>query len=103
MASLITCKVHPTVLLQIIDAYERRPETKDKAGVSKVIGTLLGLIKFIILLCLSAASQIMFLGTIEKGVVEVTNCYAVPHSEAGDEVSSIDNFYFFFKPLIFLL
>jgi len=65
MASLITCKVHPTVLLQIIDAYERRPESKDKAGVSKVIGTLLG--------------------TVEKGVVEVANCYAVPHSEAGDE------------------
>lgn len=64
MASVITCKVHPVVVLNIIDFYERRPETKDGAQ-SKVIGTLLG--------------------TYEKGVVEVTNCYSVPHAEIKNE------------------
>jgi len=63
MASLITCKVHPVVLLAITDAYERR-DSKDGSN-SKAIGTLLGYH--------------------DKGSVELTNCYCVPHSEINDE------------------
>jgi len=62
MASNLVCKVHPLCLFTIIDAYERRNE-----DAKRVIGTLLG--------------------TIEKGVVEVTNCFAVPHNESDDEVA----------------
>jgi translation initiation factor 3 subunit F len=64
MASVITCKVHPVVILNVLDFYERRPETKEGVQ-SKVIGTLLG--------------------TYEKGVVEITNCYSVPHAEIKNE------------------
>jgi len=64
MASIQTnvCKVHPVVLFTIIDSYERRNE-----DAKRVIGTLLG--------------------NVEKGVVEVTNCFAVPHNESDDEVA----------------
>jgi len=65
MASLIVCRVHPTVIFNIIDFYERRPETKDGTQQNKVIGTLLGYY--------------------EKGVVEVTDCYSVPHAETAEE------------------
>jgi len=63
MASLIVCRVHPVVLLSVIDAYERR-DSKDGSN-KKAIGTLLG--------------------GYDKGVVEVTNCYCVPHSEVNEE------------------
>ena len=33
----LTVKVHPTVLFQIVDAYERRPQDN-----ARIIGTLLG-------------------------------------------------------------
>jgi len=49
-------------LFSIIDSYERRNE-----DAKRVIGTLLG--------------------SCEKGVVEVTNCFAVPHNESEDEVA----------------
>jgi len=62
MASSLVCKVHPVVLFSVIDAYERRNE-----DAKRVIGTLLG--------------------SVEKGVVEVTNCFAVPHNESDDEVA----------------
>ncbi|XP_059157755.1 eukaryotic translation initiation factor 3 subunit F-like [Physella acuta] len=62
MASSLVCKVHTVVLFSVIDAYERRNE-----DAKRVIGTLLGV-------C-------------EKGVVEVTNCFAVPHNESDDEVA----------------
>ncbi|CAG5130971.1 unnamed protein product, partial [Candidula unifasciata] len=62
MATSLVCKVHPVVYFSIIDAYERRNE-----DAKRVIGTLLG--------------------TVEKGVVEVTNCFAVPHNESDDEVA----------------
>ena len=55
------CRVHPVVLFTITDAFIRRNEGQDR-----VIGTLLG--------------------TISDGVVEVKNCYAVPHSESNDQV-----------------
>lgn len=55
-------RVHPVVLFTICDAYLRRSESQDR-----IIGTLLG--------------------SIADGVVEVRNCYAVPHSEANDQVS----------------
>jgi len=57
----LTVKVHPTVLFQVVDAYERR--TQDKA---RIIGTLLG--------------------TYEKNGVEVTNCFCVPHAETQEEL-----------------
>jgi len=30
---------------------------------------------------------VYFLGTSDKGTVEVTNCFTVPHNESEDEVS----------------
>ncbi|CAI9731519.1 eukaryotic translation initiation factor 3 subunit F-like [Octopus vulgaris] len=61
MAGLV-CRVHPVVLFSIVDAYERRQE-----DAHRVIGTLLG--------------------TCEKGAVEVSNCFTVPHNESEDEVA----------------
>ncbi|KAK7097676.1 eukaryotic translation initiation factor 3 subunit F-like [Littorina saxatilis] len=62
MASNLVCKIHPMVLFSIIDSYERRNE-----DAKRVIGTLLG--------------------SYEKGIVEVSNCFAVPHNESEDEVA----------------
>ncbi|XP_012273078.1 eukaryotic translation initiation factor 3 subunit F [Orussus abietinus] len=67
MALNLTVKVHPVVLFQIVDAYERR-----NADSHRVIGTLLG--------------------TAEKGVVEVTNCFCVPHKEYDDQVEAELNY-----------
>jgi len=61
MAVSVTARIHPIVLFSIVDSYERRNE-----DAKRVIGTLLG--------------------TYEKGGVEVTNCFTVPHTE-GDEVA----------------
>ncbi|XP_065159435.1 eukaryotic translation initiation factor 3 subunit F-1 [Atheta coriaria] len=63
MALNLTVKVHPVVLFQIVDAYERR-----NADSHRVIGTLLG--------------------TQDKGIVEVTNCFCVPHKEYDDNVEA---------------
>jgi len=59
----LTVKIHPVVLFQIVDAYERR-----NADSHRVIGTLLG--------------------TSDKGIVEVTNCFCVPHKEYADQVEA---------------
>ena len=59
--SSITVRVQPVVLFTICDAYIRRSEGKER-----VIGTLLG--------------------TIAEGVVDIRNCYAVPHNESMDQV-----------------
>jgi len=67
MALNLLVKVHPVVLFQIVDAYERRG-----AEAHRVIGTLLG--------------------TVEKGVVEVTNCFCVPHKEYEDQVDAELNY-----------
>ena len=64
--------IHPTALFTIVDSYERRNE-----DAKRVIGTLLG--------------------TDTNGVVEVTNCFTVPHVETQDEVRFFLlflNFYF---------
>ncbi|XP_017769714.1 PREDICTED: eukaryotic translation initiation factor 3 subunit F [Nicrophorus vespilloides] len=63
MALNLVVKVHPVVLFQIVDAFERR-----NADTHRVIGTLLG-------------SQ-------DKGVIEVTNCFCVPHKEHNDQVEA---------------
>ncbi|CAB3372350.1 Hypothetical predicted protein [Cloeon dipterum] len=63
MAFNVVVKVHPVVLFQIVDSYERR-----NADSLRVIGTLLG--------------------TVEKGVVEVSNCFCVPHREHDNEVEA---------------
>nr|CAI5841228.1 unnamed protein product [Callosobruchus analis] len=63
MALNLQVKIHPVVLFQIVDAYERR-----NADSHRVIGTLLG--------------------NSEKGVVEVTNCFCVPHKEYDDQVEA---------------
>ncbi|RLN90951.1 hypothetical protein BBJ28_00024488 [Nothophytophthora sp. Chile5] len=55
-------KVHPVVVFQVLDRALRRAE-----GQERVIGTLLG--------------------RVENGVAEVTNSFAVPHLESGDEVA----------------
>ncbi|XP_013397394.1 eukaryotic translation initiation factor 3 subunit F [Lingula anatina] len=62
MAGSLVCRVHPVVLFSIVDSYERRNE-----DARRVIGTLLG--------------------TLDKGAVEVTNCFTVPHNESEDEVA----------------
>nr|CAG4635577.1 EOG090X09C5 [Artemia franciscana] len=62
MALYYKVKVHPVVLMQIVDSYERRALDNQR-----IIGTLLG--------------------TIDKDVVEVTSCFHVPHSESEDQVS----------------
>ncbi|KAL1138360.1 hypothetical protein AAG570_008424 [Ranatra chinensis] len=67
MALNIVVKVHPVVLFQIVDAYERR-----NADAHRVIGTLLG--------------------TVEKGTVEVTNCFCVPHKEYEEMVEAELNY-----------
>lgn len=61
---MASCKVviHPVVLFSIVDSYERRNE-----DAKRVIGTLLG--------------------TIDKNVVEIKNCFCVPHNESKDEVA----------------
>jgi len=62
MAINLVAKVHPVVLFSIVDSYERRNE-----GANRVIGTLLGIN--------------------DKGTVEITNCFCVPHTESEDEVA----------------
>jgi len=59
----LTVRVHPVVLFQVVDAFERR-----NADSHRVIGTLLG--------------------SVDKGVVEVTNCFCVPHKEHDDQVEA---------------
>jgi len=50
-------RVHPVVLFTICDAYIRRNE-----GQARVIGTLLG--------------------KVGDGIIDIRNCYAVPHTES---------------------
>ena len=54
--------VHPLVLFQVLDHHTRRQEAS-----SRVIGTLLG--------------------RRDGHIVELTNCFSVPHAERGDEVA----------------
>ena len=56
----IAVSIQPAVLLNICDAYVRRND-----GQARVIGTLLG--------------------AITDGVVDIRNCYAVPHNETNDQ------------------
>lgn len=60
--SILEVIVHPVVLLQVLDHHTRR---QDDNG--RVIGTLLG--------------------KVHGSTVEVTNCFAVPHAERGEEVA----------------
>ena len=55
--------VHPLVLLHVLDHHTRRQEES-----GRVIGTLLG-------------------RRVDASTVEVTNCFAVPHAERGEEVA----------------
>eukprot|EP00658_Telonema_sp_P-2_P004036 TRINITY_DN11511_c0_g2_i13.p1 TRINITY_DN11511_c0_g2~~TRINITY_DN11511_c0_g2_i13.p1 ORF type:complete len:315 (+),score=99.59 TRINITY_DN11511_c0_g2_i13:88-1032(+) len=57
-----SCKVHPSVIFTILDHHSRRKEGQDR-----VIGTLLG--------------------TKTDGVVEIQNCFPVPHTEHEDQVA----------------
>ncbi|EFJ48132.1 eukaryotic translation initiation factor 3f [Volvox carteri f. nagariensis] len=59
--SNVSVKVHPVVLFSICDAYTRRKENQDR-----VIGTLLGVVA--------------------DNVIEVKNCYVVPHNESSEQV-----------------
>lgn len=105
MALNLTVKVHPVVLFQIVDAYERR-----KAESHRVIGTLLGSSSFkqiqnpwkrheiielwdlTFQLCrrrfLFSFYKLICTGTAEKGMVEVTNCFCVPHKESESQVEA---------------
>jgi translation initiation factor 3 subunit F len=59
--SSLSVRIHPVALFAICDAYIRRSEKQDR-----VIGTLLGVIA--------------------DNVVEVKNCYVVPHNESSEQV-----------------
>lgn len=63
MAFNIKVRIHPVVLFQIADAYERRNLENHR-----VIGTLLG--------------------SMDKQSVEVTNCFCVPHKEYEERVEA---------------
>lgn len=54
-------RIHPVVLFTICDAFIRRND-----GQERVIGTLLG--------------------SIADGIVDIKNCYAVPHNEVQEQV-----------------
>jgi len=54
--------VHPVTLFTAVDSFERRSE-----DAKRVVGTLLG--------------------TFSNGIVEVTNCFTVPHIETQEEVA----------------
>jgi len=56
-------KVHPVVLLQIADSYERRSQENQR-----VIGTLVG--------------------SVDKQSIEVTNCFCIPHKEYEERVEA---------------
>eukprot|EP00898_Chlorokybus_atmophyticus_P009100 jgi/Chlat1/9191/Chrsp97S08474 len=62
-AAVATAKVHPVVLVSIADSFLRRTEGSDR-----VIGTLLGT-------------------PAPDGSVDIKNAYAVPHSDAADQVA----------------
>jgi translation initiation factor 3 subunit F len=59
----LRCRVHPSVLFQIADAYERRSMENHR-----VIGTLVG--------------------SVDKQSIEVTNCFCVPHKEYEERVEA---------------
>ena len=60
----ISVSIQPVVLLNICDSYIRRND-----GQARVIGTLLG--------------------SITDGVVDIKNCYAVPHNETIDQARAL--------------
>lgn len=81
----LTVRVHPLVLFQVVDAFERR-----NVDSKRVIGTLLG--KFSLNYQFNYYFKMctinFFVGSIDKGVVEVTNCFCVPHKEHDDQVEA---------------
>lgn len=81
-------KVHPSVLFQITDAYERRP-----ADNQRVVGTLLGEsihgrihfgTAYFEIPSVKNAFLSLYVGTVDKESVEVSNCFTVPHKEGGE-------------------
>jgi len=64
----VKVSVHPLVVLTVLDAYMRRG-----TGLNRVIGTLLG--------------------TKTANLVEVTNCYCVPHQETAEGEIAFDEDY----------
>jgi len=63
----VQCRVHPAVVFTILDHFSRRNE-----GQTGVIGTLLG--------------------EENDGVVEIKNCFPVPHNETAEEVEGETNY-----------
>lgn len=63
MAVNLRVKVHPVVLFQIADSYERRSQENHR-----VVGTLVG--------------------SVDKQSVEVTNCFCIPHKEYEERVEA---------------
>lgn len=62
-ANSVSAKLHPVIILQIADAFNRRGEKQER-----VIGTLLG--------------------TVTDNVVTVKSCYVVPHNESAEQVGA---------------
>lgn len=87
MALNLVVRCHPAVLFQIVDAYERR-----NADSHRVIGTLLGKKENHLYLYVILIFVFMRQGNSDKGVVEVTNCFCVPHKEHDDQVEAEINY-----------
>lgn len=87
-AQSLVVRVHPMVLLSILDHYNRRPE---KQG--RVIGTLLGStvssVSGIDQLCTQSSDGGAYPASTRARwqMVEITNAFGVPHAEAGDDVA----------------
>uniref|UniRef100_A0A7E4W9F0 MPN domain-containing protein n=1 Tax=Panagrellus redivivus TaxID=6233 RepID=A0A7E4W9F0_PANRE len=69
MASQLTVKVHPTVLLTMVDAFERR--SRKATNKDQALGTLLGFY--------------------EKGAIQVTDCYSIPFRVSAGGTPEIDD------------
>lgn len=65
----LTCRVHPVVVVKVLDAWGRRPESEHRT-----IGTLLGWIS-------------------EGSIVDITDCFAVNHKDTPDEGVKTDQDY----------
>ncbi len=68
--TLVQVKVHPVVIFSILDHFVRRNDESQQ----RVIGSLLG--------------------TNIDGVVEITNCFPVPHTEDESVKNQLANLFF---------
>ena len=99
MASNLTVKVHPSVYMQMVDAYERKSSSNIGRSVtttvlsaqrqermeSRALGTLLGFYEKNVVQVLPI--KIAF----NQNWLKVTNCYAIPFRESGNDTPEIND------------